>query len=683
MLLLLLLQGGINLASYWQIDRLLITNKSVLLTHNVIYSISELWNNLLEMQNSVRSYVITGNPIHINDYEKKAQLALSKIERLKPFVRNKKYLDNLNNLLQQRITYFHEVISIYQKQGEEAAEQLMSSDKGLYFAKQVSTLVGNMHNDELNLLNMQEQVLQKDAAATKEYLLVINISSFLFIGLFLIIFNWQYSKAVQINRMRRLAENQLKGIISGTNDGIAAVDTDYNLIVFNQSFERCFFQLFGKTIAHGINLKELLADLPHDQHFLINNLKQALNEKNEVIIQQIGSSNLTSNIYEITYSDIRDKKGLLIGATLIAREVSERIMMEKSIKKTNEQLAISMSELKQQNQAISLLNLLTSALQSCLSVSETFIPITTYAKKILPLTAGRLYLAHPSRNYLDFAVGWGKPLVAGESIFSPEQCWALRRGQVHRFYDSDNSIPCEHLKITSDIPSYLCIPLLAQNDNIGLLYLEFQHPEQLSEEVFYQLVAQQDSLIISFSEAIASSIANIKLRDTLRIRSIRDPLTGLYNRSYLEESFAREIQRAKRHNTHLAVIMIDLDHFKNINDTYGHDAGDMVLAELSKRLLKEIRQTDIACRYGGEEILLLVLEITTIEEIYDRMEVLRQAISLMEFLHHDKLITNITASFGIALMPEHGDTPTQLIEAADRALYQSKKDGRNRITVAN
>ncbi|KGP62609.1 hypothetical protein EP47_00935, partial [Legionella norrlandica] len=601
MILLLVLQGGINLASYWRIQQLLITNHTVLYTQQVIYVISELRYHMLEMQNNLRGYVITGNPIHLDDYKKKTQLAYDKIAELKQLVHNNKNqskrLEHLSVLLQQRVEFFNHILAVYQKEGEKAAGSILASDKGLYFADQIRILSMSMQNEELNLLKTANHALQENSATTKYYLIAVNISSLILIGLFLLIFNWQYSRAVQINRRRRQTENQLKGIIAATNDGIAAMDTNYNLIVSNQAFERCFFQLLGKSISQGCNLKELQNELPQEQQFLLRQLDRTLKGENLDQIHEVISSQLAPNIYEITYNAICDIKGEIKGVALVAREVTDRIKLEKAMKQANEQLAFSMAELKQHNEAILLLNRLNSALQSCLSVEETFNPITTYVKKILPFAAGQLYLAHPSRNYLDLVVGWGEIQAKNEMIISPEQCWALRRGQNHRFHHAENSIFCEHLKQTPSVPSYLCIPLQAQNDNVGLLYLELKNTEKLSETEFNQLVNQQESLIINISESIASSIANIKLRDALRVRSIRDPLTGLYNRSYLEECFSREIQRAKRHNAQLAIVMMDLDHFKTLNDTYGHDAGDLALIEVSKLLQQEIRQSDIACRY--------------------------------------------------------------------------------------
>lgn len=684
MIIVLLLQGAINLGGYYQIQQLLATNKTVLHTHQVTYLASALWNRILEMQNDLRGYIITANPESLASFEQNILIARKQVKKLQLLAQDNphqiKRLVRLSALLEERVMFYRQVLTAYQSKGEEAAEQMIASDKRALLSKPIRRLAVNIQNEEFILLDLRNQALTDNSAFTKKFLLFTLITTLLVIGIFLVIFNLQYSKAVVINRRRKQAENQLKGIIGATTDGIAAIDEHFNLIIFNEAFRECFKSLFAKEVDYGLNLKESLNDSPEEQLFL-RNLNDALNSQRAEIIRKVGASSLTPTIYEITYSTTRDSSGAATGVALVSRDVTARFEMEKAMKKANLQLMHSMAEIKQHNRAVSYLNMLSSTLHSCHTIEETFSPIRIYVEKILPFTAGRMYLSHPSRNYLDLAIEWGELRIHEEDVIAPESCWALRRGQLHRFHSRTDSVICEHLRTARFIPSYLCVPLQAQNENVGLLYLELKNSEGMSEDNFNHLVEEHESLVINFSEAIASSLANIKLRDTLRLRSIRDPLTGLYNRSYLEESFAREIERSKRHANQLAVIMMDLDHFKKINDSYGHDAGDIVLVEVSRFLLQQIRQTDIACRYGGEEFLLLLVDIASQQEVLERVERFRQLISDMPFNFNGKSL-KVTASFGVAFMFEHGESQAQLIEAADKALYRSKKNGRNQITVA-
>jgi len=169
----------------------------------------------------------------------------------------------------------------------------------------------------------------------------------------------------------------------------------------------------------------------------------------------------------------------------------------------------------------------------------------------------------------------------------------------------------------------------------------------------------------------------------LLFQAIRDPLTGLFNRRYLEESLEREIAKAIRYNLSLGLIMLDVDHFKAFNDTYGHLAGDVVLRYLSDLLVKYSRKEDIACRYGGEEFI-LVLPGTSIEVAKQRAEKLRSIVERGKPIYHDdNRLPNVAISLGVAMLPDHANTAITLIATADDALYQAKENGRNQVVIQN
>jgi diguanylate cyclase (GGDEF)-like protein len=168
------------------------------------------------------------------------------------------------------------------------------------------------------------------------------------------------------------------------------------------------------------------------------------------------------------------------------------------------------------------------------------------------------------------------------------------------------------------------------------------------------------------------------LRRRLHDQATRDPLTGLFNRRYLDDTLPRELHRILRKGTPLCVAMLDLDHFKRFNDTFGHDAGDLALRESSRLLRENLRKSDIACRYGGEEFL-LVLPDSALEDASQRLEQIRSRFESMEIRREGQLLATITFSAGIATAPEHGSTPEELLRAADAALYAAKQAGRNRV----
>jgi diguanylate cyclase (GGDEF)-like protein len=176
-------------------------------------------------------------------------------------------------------------------------------------------------------------------------------------------------------------------------------------------------------------------------------------------------------------------------------------------------------------------------------------------------------------------------------------------------------------------------------------------------------------------------LANLQLRERLRSQSIRDPLTGLFNRRYLEETLARELSRANRTGQSLGLIMFDVDHFKRLNDTFGHDAGDTVLRELGRFVERNFRTSDVACRFGGEEFVILVPD-TELEQLERRAQRLREAIKQVAFSHQGIPLGTVTISLGAGISPDHGDSPDSLLGAADAALYRAKNAGRDRAVLA-
>jgi len=184
------------------------------------------------------------------------------------------------------------------------------------------------------------------------------------------------------------------------------------------------------------------------------------------------------------------------------------------------------------------------------------------------------------------------------------------------------------------------------------------------------------------AEHVALALANLRLRESLRTQSIRDPLTGLFNRRYMEESLDREFRRAERRGAPVGVIMLDIDHFNHFNNTFGHQAGDTLLHALGELLRTRVRAEDIACRYGGEEFVLIMPE-ASLDITAERAEVLRQEARELRVQQHGQSLGAVTISFGVAAFPEHGPTAEAVIRAADIALYRAKHAGRDQVAKAD
>jgi diguanylate cyclase (GGDEF)-like protein len=310
-------------------------------------------------------------------------------------------------------------------------------------------------------------------------------------------------------------------------------------------------------------------------------------------------------------------------------------------------------------------------LQSCISRDEVIAAALGFAPKIFPGSRGAMALLNPSRNLAEVIGSWTEcPVSAPE--FEPAECWALRTGHPHLVLAGDSTAPCAHAAGVES--TYLCIPILAQGKTLGILH--FQATDEAP-----QLEASELSFKTTFAAQVGLSIANIKLREALRTQSVRDALTGLYNRRYLEEVMDREVRRASRAAQSLGVLMIDLDRFKSFNDTFGHDAGDAVLREIGVSLTKGIRAEDFVCRLGGEEFV-VILPTADLTASRNRAERLRSRTKELTILHQGKSMGMITISVGVAAFPEHGTSPKELMAAADAALYEAKRSGRDQVVVA-
>jgi diguanylate cyclase (GGDEF)-like protein len=328
-----------------------------------------------------------------------------------------------------------------------------------------------------------------------------------------------------------------------------------------------------------------------------------------------------------------------------------------------------------------LLNEMGSLLACSANVREACDVVAIAAQKLFPnAPEGALYLFRSSRDLIEAAVRWGE-VDALSPTFHPDACWSIRRGQPHWSGHQGNDIACQHLTKSSATES-LCVPMVAQGNTIGVLHLEFESTAGPRYEAGTESLRDlRQRLAVSVASHVALSLASLQLRETLREQSIRDPLTRLFNRRFLEESFERELQLAGRKKQSTAVLFLDLDHFKRFNDTFGHDAGDLVLQSLADLFRNFFRTTDICCRYGGEEFAIILPESTS-GDAATRADALRLEVKNLRLQYKNQALGPLTVSVGVAAFPEHGSTSEELLKVADQCLYESKARGRNVVTVA-
>jgi diguanylate cyclase (GGDEF)-like protein len=357
---------------------------------------------------------------------------------------------------------------------------------------------------------------------------------------------------------------------------------------------------------------------------------------------------------------------LMEANTRLQSEIYERAMTQQELNRQSERMVLDLTA--RSNRATALAKM-AELLQSCAGVKDACSVIGGMGPKIFPDLRGAVLLLSPLRESLDVTVKW---LECGLSpgSFGPQDCWALRTGRLHAVAAGDRIAECRHACCTH---FYFCLPLMAHGEPIGIVHFQMIEAGDPPEAIM--LLANM------FAAQIGLSLANIRLREALRDQSIRDPLTGLYNRRYLEEIMEREMRRAVRSEQGLGVLMLDLDHFKKFNDTYGHDAGDAVLREAAAFLLKSVRAEDIVCRFGGEEFV-IILPVADLQVSQARGERIRSKMRELQVIHQGRSVGTITVSIGVAALPQHGTSSKELLEAADAALYCAKREGRDRVMVA-
>ncbi len=376
---------------------------------------------------------------------------------------------------------------------------------------------------------------------------------------------------------------------------------------------------------------------------------------------------------ETTSRATRNANGTLETIIATTRDIRERKQAEQILHDVNSQLAASVDELQARTRQMQLLGEMSDALQACSLFKEAYPIITHFLGQFFPTNVGALYLHDSARKIVEIATTWGNVNDQYlDTIFPSEDCWALRRGQIHHIMSEKDGLRCKHAQHTQ---SYVCIPMTAQGETIGVLHLRELDPNMILDETGLRLA-------ITVSDQLSLALANLRLRDELRQQAIRDPLTKLFNRRYMEETLMREVSRAERNSQPVSIIMLDIDHFKDFNDLYGHEAGDLVLQTLAKFLGTRVRGSDVACRYGGEEFL-LILPTANLGLARTRAEQIREGIQSIQVKYGGQTLGPITLSLGVAVFPDHGVTGEAILQLADAALYRAKQSGRNRVVISS
>ncbi len=352
------------------------------------------------------------------------------------------------------------------------------------------------------------------------------------------------------------------------------------------------------------------------------------------------------------------------------QDINERKHNDLIVKELNEKTHSMLTQLQQRELEMGFINKMNVTLQTCQESSEAYSIINNMAEQLFFQLSGGLMIADQSAHCLETMSQWGSQQILKKNI-THNDCWALRTGHMYVVDHLGKDLVCHHFD-TPPQSGYICVPQISQTGIVGLLVLIAPTGDIIS--------SHQQQLASSFNDVIKLSLTNIRLLEMLNEQSIHDALTQLYNRRFLDETLPRELARIARENRPLCVCMLDIDYFKQFNDTNGHEAGDEVLKLIGQVLLDNTRKTDIVCRLGGEEFVLVFVD-SHVDEVFPKLANICELIRGAHIQFRGQLLPQITVSVGIAEAPKQGTLYKDILRAADDALYSAKQNGRDRIEI--
>jgi len=469
----------------------------------------------------------------------------------------------------------------------------------------------------------------------------------------------------------------LNSLINNSPFGIVVHNGMGKIQLYNHAFANLF--LYNASEITGEDLGELIIPAEQRSEAIQMNLEVS---SGQTVHKAVRRKRRDGQVMDVdVHISPTFQGGKVHGAYVIYKDISDQVKATVAAKEHTEEMNRWVGELQLRTLQITLLNELGGLLQCAESSEEAYNVVGQSAKKLFVGTSwGALFVRKPSQRSLEIAVAWGNPAFV-EPEFAPDDCWSLRLGQPYWSECPSRGVICAHVN-NSHSANYLCIPMMAQGEALGVLHICCDPDASAGDaEADQKFRESQKRLAVAAASQIALSLANLRLRETLRDQSIRDPLTGLYNRRFMHEALDKELQRAKRKNRSLAIVFLDIDHFKRFNDVYGHDAGDRVLQSVADVFRLNFRAEDVICRYGGEEFAVILPEAST-KDAYIRAETLRMAARGLKLVHRGMLLEPVTLSIGISGFPEHGENAQDLLDRADKCTYESKANGRDCVTLA-
>lgn len=457
------------------------------------------------------------------------------------------------------------------------------------------------------------------------------------------------------------SETRFRLAFDNANTGMVLVDLQARFLKVNDRMS----EILGYTNAELEGMSVNALTLPEDAAVSPGFIARAVRGETENATFEKRYRHRLGHVVhgQVSSSLVRDSRGQPLYFISQVQDITERRHAEEALRR-------SLRDLQRHDAQMVALNRMNERLLSCEGRAAAYEIFADSAVSLFGSHGGGLVVAHEQGEALELVASWGA-CHGLRPHFPARDCAAFRQGGIFAVADPHGCRGCNRFQGPPE-SRYLCVPLAIKDQPLGLL--QIVAADTLCDGGFAEL----RTLAMTVGESIKLTLSNLALREALREQAIRDGLTGLFNRRYLEETLPRELARCNRVGEPLTVAMLDLDHFKRFNDTYGHEAGDLALSAVGHFLGGWVRGSDIVCRYGGEE-LMLILPGTTPDDARRRLEALRSAVMEMRLQCHGLDLPGITVSIGSAVADPHELEATDLIRRADLALYRAKAQGRNRV----
>lgn len=650
-----------------------------LATHSrdVVDRLEDVFSLMKDAETGTRSFTLTAERRYLEPFQAAMVVIPRRLDELQQLEASgpdqQKELELLRKLVVQKLTLLMEIVEARQTRGSGGAARFAQMDAGTKIMEEIRKLVGEVVRKEKLVLSGRNAAVENRAGQTLQVILLGGVIAFIFMALAGALIRRDIRERLRVEEDLK----KMNAVLEDAVEGISQLDVQGRYFSVNGAYAR----MVGYKPEELVG-KDWRSTIHPDDREMLGEAHRAMLSQGRVEAEARGIRKNGTGFYQhVTMVAKYDEQRRFVGHCSFMRDITARKLAEAKLAESNNKLTEWVGQLEQRAHERTLLSEMGELLQTCLTSDEAYGIAVKFAGKMFPHDSGALYMINASRNLVEAVATWGEASTSAK-VFHPADCWCLRRGQVHAVDDPLVGIFCRHFE-APPATTCLCVPLMGQGETVGMMYLQrASFRSDSSRDAVAYPFEDKRNLAKIMAEQFTLALSNLRLREVLHAQAIRDPLTGLFNRRYMEESLLREVARAVRVNAPLAVLMLDLDHFKQFNDTFGHVAGDKILREVGACIQSLTRGEDIGCRYGGEEFT-IILPRSTPEAARDKAETLRDAVKRLQVEDSGRYLGGLTLSVGVAVYPDDGSTAETVVKSADRALYQAKAEGRNRVVMSD